>query len=158
MTLIGAVAGSSVVGSCLGAWLTMRFTYRRFRQERWWEKKSETYQKLVGCLTDVYFGLEEDIAFIEHPPDEPLGPEERLREQEAIRHFREAKGTVRRVLIEGAAILSPGARGILTDFFKEFERPVQDEDPYTEMLRQAAAAKGAAIRLQGEMKGELGVR
>jgi len=154
---VGTVAGSSVIGSCLGAWLSMRFAYRRFRSERWWEKKAETYQKLVGYLTDIYLGLEEDVEYIGDLPDEPPTPEDRLREKEGVRRFREAKEALRRILIEGFALLSPTAKDIIMAFFKEYERRIEDEDPYHEFMRCAAAAKNAAMKLQEEMKAQLGV-
>ena len=34
----------------MSAWLTYAFTWRRFRSEKWWERRADTYEKIVDAL------------------------------------------------------------------------------------------------------------
>jgi hypothetical protein len=50
----------SLVGGGLGAYLTVHFALRRFRFERWWDRKADAYSRIIESLhhMTVYCELE----------------------------------------------------------------------------------------------------
>ena len=47
---IAVVSGVVVAG--VGAWLTLIYSIRQFRYERWWERRSRAYENLLAALHD----------------------------------------------------------------------------------------------------------
>lgn len=45
----------------LSSWITVNLSLKRFRTEKWWEKKSEVYASLLGTLHDSKAFSEENI-------------------------------------------------------------------------------------------------
>lgn len=87
----------SVGAAFLGAWLASR----RFRNERWWEKKSEAYSELVEALHNMRWPSSEHIdANIEH---RDLSDEY---SQELWQKFREARKNVWKIAESSSFLIS----------------------------------------------------
>ncbi|WP_309044217.1 hypothetical protein [Marinobacter sediminicola] len=87
----------SVAAAFLGAWLASR----RFRNERWWEKKSEAYSELVEALHDMRWPSSEHFdAGIEHRDL----PEEYS--QELWQEFRKARKVVWKITESSSFLIS----------------------------------------------------
>ena len=154
---LAMIAGSSLVGSCVGSWLTMRFSLHRFRQERWWDKKAEAYAKLIGHMTTLHFWWGDYLHGMSQSERQP-SPEEKRERDEAGLRCREAHHSLERATIEEAYVLSPQTLEILNAFLKEFARRPNEDHFYQDIMEHWRLAKKSAEALQKEMKIDLGVR
>jgi hypothetical protein len=52
---------SGIVIAAVNSWITVQLSLRRFRTERWWERKVEAYERIIAALhptkayADTYF-------------------------------------------------------------------------------------------------------
>ncbi len=145
-----------IIAGAVVALLGTYFALRRFRQERWWEKKSEAYTKLVEHLTSLHIGFEQiDELSLRSSDPEEFTPEDEKALDDTYRRIRAPYEAVRRSTIEAAAVLSPAAIEILKAFLNEcVKRSFGDRFREPDELSEAAAK--AAKALQEEMKGDLG--
>lgn len=52
---------SAVVIAGLSSWITVFLSLRKFRTEKWWEKKAEAYSNLLGAIHDSKAFAEENL-------------------------------------------------------------------------------------------------
>ena len=50
-TMVGTLS-TGVVIAAISSWITVQLSLRRFRTERWWERKAEAYERIIGALHD----------------------------------------------------------------------------------------------------------
>ena len=43
---------TGIVIAAVSSWITVQLSLRRFRSERWWERKTEAYQRIIEALHD----------------------------------------------------------------------------------------------------------
>lgn len=53
---IGQIASSLLVGAITGA-VTVQLGLRRFRHERWWEKRYEAYANAIAAVSELHYLL-----------------------------------------------------------------------------------------------------
>ena len=46
------VLSTGIVIAAVSSWITVQLSLRRFRSERWWERKAEAYERIIGGLHD----------------------------------------------------------------------------------------------------------
>ena len=100
-SLIVGIFPSLVVAICT-AIITVRLSLRRFRAERWWERKADTYSRIVEALHNA-------MEYCEAMSDESLThnvitPE---RKAQLIQDYRQATLELRKATGVGAYIISP---------------------------------------------------
>jgi hypothetical protein len=44
---------TGILIAAVSAWITVQLSLRRFRTERWWERKVEAYERIIGALHDA---------------------------------------------------------------------------------------------------------
>lgn len=77
---------TALVSGVVSAWLTYILAWRRFRTEKWWERRADAYEKIIDALhtakrfSDVH--LERLMRGTEPAPDEVT----KLREQSKAGH------------------------------------------------------------------------
>lgn len=47
---LAVTSATALVVALLGAWVTVQLAYRRFRKEKWWERKFDTYDRVIDAL------------------------------------------------------------------------------------------------------------
>jgi hypothetical protein len=109
---------TALVGGTVSAWLTFVFAWRRFRTEKWWERRANAYEKMVDALhsakrfSDIHLErLMQDVA--EPTPDEA----KELREQSKAGH-----DYILRAIDTGRLILPDEALERLNEYSKENAR------------------------------------
>lgn len=109
---------TALVGGIISAWITYVFAWRRFRAEKWWERRADAYEKIVDALhssrrfSDVH--LERLMKGSAEPtPDEV----KELREQSKAGH-----DYILRAIDTGRLILPDEALGRLNQYSKENAR------------------------------------
>ncbi len=147
----------TVVASIISAVVTVRLSLKRFRSERWWEKKSETYSRIVEHLALLEFSLSK---WMEEYESGPLhGRQEYLQHLHEIRQ--ESTESVMQAATSGAYIISEEAAEVLKTLRKEMEDAKKfgaDEDPYEGMKFELAAVRKYISILREYAKRDLGLR
>jgi hypothetical protein len=72
----GAPLLAGVVAAFLTNYWSARFSFRRFRQEQWWNEKREAYHSIIRKLSEIAFEARANLADIEtggqiSPPKAP---------------------------------------------------------------------------------------
>lgn len=52
---------TAIIISFLSSWITVQLSLRRFRSERWWEKRADAYSKIIEALHNSKAFLEEHL-------------------------------------------------------------------------------------------------
>ena len=108
LTGIGIAAASS--------WITVRLSIKQFRNQRWWEKKVETYQKVIEA-----FHKSKKFAS-EHIKTEYVGREvSENRKAELSEQFEEAHDEISRASDVGRFLISVKAVSILDEFKNKYD-------------------------------------
>jgi hypothetical protein len=99
-SLLTTIAPSLVVAICT-AIITVRLSLRRFRAERWWERKADVYSRIVEALHNA-------MEYCEAMSDESLTHVEITPERKAqlIQDYRQATLELRKATGVGAFIIS----------------------------------------------------
>jgi len=59
----------AIVVAFLSSWITVQLSLSRFRTERWWEKKADTYTKIIEALHNSKALLEAELGSLEDGAD-----------------------------------------------------------------------------------------
>jgi hypothetical protein len=78
---------TALVGGIVSAWLTYVFAWRRFRTEKWWERRADAYEKIMDALHSAKRFSDVHLEGLMHGKVEPK-PDEvtTLREQSKAGH------------------------------------------------------------------------
>jgi hypothetical protein len=122
VTLIAAGLAffASIIAIIISAY-NARFT--RFTSERWWERKAEAYNRIIGALSDLiyYYQQRYDAEF------EPTELSEE-KKQELADHWKKGFLEVRKATYVGTFMISPEAEAVLQQFWEEpAEKPHPDD-------------------------------
>lgn len=117
---------AAIIIAAVSSWITVQLSLRRFRKERWWERK-------VGAYTNVIEALHNSREFADQHLDAEIGARELSEEREAeLREFsNQADREIRKAANTGAFFLSDQAATRLTQFQKEEERAKDAIDWFT---------------------------
>lgn len=104
------------------AYLTVRWSVKRFRSERWWELRVDAYSKVVDALFVHYKGATDELegwyAFIEGRED----GQKQLTEEERSAwraRYKESSGQIEDAVLRGSFHLSEEAVELLKELSKE---------------------------------------
>jgi hypothetical protein len=130
--------GPAIAISALTAWLTVKFAFARFRNERSWERRAAAYDKVIEA-----FALIKNAASAWE--DESMGAS-RLSEQtnkELNDKWNHAQQELQRSIAIGSYLLPSAAIEVLTKFRQtKFGNPREDP-PFELFAAEASAAKHA---------------
>ena len=128
-----------------------RFT--RFTSERWWERKAEAYNRIIGSLSDLVYYYQQ-IYNAEFESTE--FSEER--KQELDDHWKKGYLEVRKATNVGAFMISPEAEEILKQFWEEPTENPHPDDWFSHLEINYATAELCLKRLVICAKKDLYVR
>jgi type I site-specific restriction endonuclease len=104
---------TALIISFISSWITVQLSLRRFRTERWWEKKAEAYSKIIEALhnanavSSAYMGALEESTQLTEDRKKALS----IRNQAAVEEILKAMDV-------GAFLLSKEALGCLKQYQK----------------------------------------
>lgn len=100
----------------LSAWITYRLAFRRFRAEKWWERRADAYSGIVEALHNSLKFADTHIDYMQKGSDVP--PEK----DAAVRKAAQAgRDDILRAVNVGKLFLSSAALNRLTRFLEESE-------------------------------------
>ena len=114
--------------SVLTAIVTVRFSLRRFRTEKWWEKKAETYSKVIDALHHLKNYCEQKLGVEYGESRLPPEKESELREQ-----YKKASAELTRAIDIGSFIVSKEAVRIL-EIYQNRPELNWDENPLCDII------------------------
>lgn len=101
----------SLFASIVTAWITVTLAFRRYKSEKWWDRKSECYCETVGALNEIMVVCD---AFIEEKLHGAI-----LQESEKIEYkerYRKGKAFCFTQINIGKLLMSDEAHSILMGF------------------------------------------
>lgn len=105
-------------GGVVSAWLTYVFAWRRFRTEKWWERRAEAYERIVDALHSAKQFSDVHLERLMQGGAEPTADEDKkLREQSKAGH-----DYILRAIDTGRLILPDEALERLNEYSKETAR------------------------------------
>lgn len=112
---------SGVAIAALSSWITVHLSLKRFRTEKWWEKKAQAYSNLLGVIHDAKAFAEENLQ-AEYRNRE-LSEEE---DKELRAKSRAAEAEIYRAMDVGAFYFSQEAIECLKQYKKESSEAGKD--------------------------------
>lgn len=115
------ISGVAIAG--LSSLITVHLSMRRFRTEKWWEKKAEAYSNILGAIHDAKVFAEENLEAMHK------GREISEEEDRELRHkSKMAESEIDRAMDVGAFYLSQEALDCLKKYKKESSEAGKDHD------------------------------
>jgi hypothetical protein len=114
--------------SIITAFLTVKLSIKQFTSQRWWEKKVESYSKIIENLSNLQFCFEEWLSYAYN--EKELGKEaiEKLN-----KNHEQAREKIKLISAIGAFAISKEASGVLSELVSEIDKP-EYEDTWVEQL------------------------
>ena len=119
---VAIVIFTGIVIAVVSSWITVQLSLRKFRSERWWERKAETYSRIIEALhnskafADTYLEAESE------------GRELEKKDKELLRQRSEAAHEeISKAMDIGAFLLSNKAQARLKQYQKEAEQAGQQQ-------------------------------
>lgn len=153
---LGATAVDVVVPlavAVLTALVSVQLALRRFRAERWWERKAEAYTSILGALFDVQRSLRAETARIEEGREISQAYRDSLTEQ-----ARHGYSEIRLASVLGTFLFSAEAAARLATLVDEIDEQGYSLDPLERLFAELRSANGALEDLKTLAKDDLSVR
>jgi hypothetical protein len=109
--VIGFVSGG------LSAWLTYRLAFRRFRAEKWWERRADAYSDILEALHESLRFAETNIAYMKSGSEVPPEQDADVRKAAAAANIE-----ICRAANAGKLFLSSAALNRLTQFLHDSDK------------------------------------
>jgi len=129
--LITGVLG--LVAAAGAAFLSARWGFRQAYQERWWDRKEQTYREIIGALHDLlrYSTIQVEWELSGNHEDHP-------KEKEFGQLYVKAYWNVQRLTVIGPFLISETAAQILQKL-RDRPKPNWEDGPAFELREQEAA-------------------
>jgi hypothetical protein len=111
----------------LSAWVTYRLAFRRFRAEKWWERRADAYSGILEALHESLRFAETNIDYMQSGSEVPPEKDADVRKAAAAANLE-----IRRAANVGKLFLSSAALSRLTKFLHENDKNARDD--WTEYL------------------------
>ena len=145
---------SSILVAVITAFITVKLSLKRFYTERWWEKKSESYSKIVEALHRYKKYDEEKLEMeMEYPRDDNEEREEYLSKQ-----WKESNAELEKAVDLGAFIVSVEVEAIIRDFLKRTIGDPRDEPLFEIIERDLSHVKKCLTDVKAAAKKDLGIK
>ena len=113
------LSGVAIAG--LSSWITVHLSLKRFRTEKWWEKRAEAYSNLLGAIHDAKAFAENNLEADQR--NRELTEEE---DKELRSKSKRAEGEIYRAMDVGAFYLSQEAIECLKSYKKQSSEAGKD--------------------------------
>jgi hypothetical protein len=135
-TAINVLTG--IVIAAVSAWIAVQLSLRRFRAEKWWERKVDAYSRIIEALHNSKTWTDEHLDAESHAREIP---EEK--EKELTGRARAAHDEIRKAINVGGFLLSDEALNRLRQFEKESNKK---HDSWVDYLESDSAATDNCLK------------
>lgn len=142
----------SLLVAVLTAFITVRLSLKRFRSERWWERKADSYSRIVESIHQMKAWCEDQMESIETGREISEEKEKELRIK-----FNKASDEIRRAVDIGSFFISSDSEKVLRDLKKELDKAKHEQSFYEYLDYKFASLKGGLAQIQIQAKKDLGV-
>lgn len=119
--LLKVLAGILIAG--VSSWITVQLSLRRYRTERWWDRKVEAYERVIVAFHHLKkFASEQMSAYVQGDGGPPKERDKELRSK-----AREARDAILLASDIGEFSLSNKAIDILSEYARESRKSVKAE-------------------------------
>ena len=147
--LINIVVANIVV-ALLTSWLTVKFALRRFKSEKWFEKRIDAYTKIIEALHFMKHCTEQQLHAEQRGTDLPKETEEEL-----VNAYRKGLDDLRRLTDMGALLFSAQGVKVLDTLNNELIGATETQSWWEHLDAESAAISKALSELQPIAKKDL---
>lgn len=108
---------TAILIAAVSSWITVRLSLRRFRAERWWERKADAYSRVIEALHNSKAFADQHLEAGYQGRELPEDRDKELRSR-----VRAAQDEIRKAMDVGAFLLSEDALNRL----KQYEKGAED--------------------------------
>jgi len=145
---------SSLLVAIITAFIAVKLSLKRFYTERWWEKKAETYSKIVEALHRYKKYDEEKLEIeMEYPRDDNEEREEYLSKQ-----WKDSNAELEKAVDLGAFIVAAEVEAIIRDFLKRKKGDPRDEPLFEIIQRDLIHVEKCLFDVKAAVKKDLGIK
>lgn len=148
---VAANAVPSVIAAILSAALTAHWALQRFRSEKWWEKKVQTYTDIARALFLVKRYVDDWLESYEQKFSRTEEYKARLLED-----WHQGARAVEEATVIGTFVISPEAARVL-DILRDEKAKGDPEDAYDEATHEATALARAIPAFIAAARKDLGL-
>jgi hypothetical protein len=151
----------AIASAIVSALITVHLALKRFRAERWWERKADAYSAIIEALHHMKRGIGDDLRGIEQnrpPPDDE-------RDKELTARYAKASDEVHKAADLGSFLLSDQASEALKELMDGLRQAHEDAlvdgmypDAYIGLSGQLKAIEKCLAKLPQIAKRDLSVR
>lgn len=113
---------TALVVALLSAWVTVQLAYRRFRKEKWWERKFDTYDRVIDALYRTKEVWDNDLTAAARGSN--LSEEE---QESQFAQYDHAKRDIERAVALGEYVLGTAARIRLKEYRRRITRTAGED-------------------------------
>ena len=146
--VINIVAGIPV--ALLVAWVSVKLALRRFRSEKWFEKRVDAYTEVIGALHQMKHCTERQLRATRQGIDIPEEVEEEL-----VSAYRKGLSELRRLTDMGALLFSSEAVTILDTLNNELKVATEEQAWWDHLDAEGAAISKALSDIRPIAKRDL---
>lgn len=117
------------------ALITIKISLRKFRTERWWEKKTETYSSVIDALHKLKNYCEQKLENEYNQVSYGKGNLSKEKEMDLYKQYKQAHQEVIRVIDVGSFIISEAALKVLS-VYQNRPKLNWDEDWLGDVIKQ----------------------
>ena len=131
---------TGIVIAAVSSWITVQLSLKRFRSERWWERKAQAYEKIIGALHD-------SKAFADKHLEAEYGGRKVAEEKDKELRARSkvAHEEIEKAIDTGSFLLSDEALSRLKQYQKDMEK-ASDTQMWFEYLEEDLAATSNCLK------------
>lgn len=143
----------SLAIAVITALVTVRLSLKRFYSERWWERKADTYSRIVESLHQMKAYCEDQMEYIE------MGQElENDKENELRLKFKKSSDEIRRAIDIGSFFISLESQKIVQRLKDDIEKATQEPSFYEYLNSKLKCVNTSLNHIQTQAKKDLGVK
>lgn len=149
----------AITGGLASSIVTLLFSFKQFSSQRWWERKSDEYLRIINQLVDY-----QNCAYKwqDHMWSSTANDSSGLSKEETDRLFREDKElreSVRKTAMAGSFLISAEASGALTKMLEQTnEIETEDDDPLNKIDHLYKLLKDTVATVRECAKADLNVK
>lgn len=142
-----------IVIAGVSSWITVQLSLRRFRTEKWWERKVAAYERVIEALHYSKAFCDAHINAVEEGRDVAKDRDQSLR-----KHARDASQEIQKVIDVGGFLLSDEAHARLKQYVKQSKVASNSQSWYEYLEADLAATESCLTDLIRIAKKDLQAR
>ncbi|MBN1364837.1 MAG: hypothetical protein JW976_08535 [Syntrophaceae bacterium] len=131
---------TGIVIAAVSSWITVQLSLKRFRSERWWERKAQAYEKIIGALHDSKAFADKHLEAEYRGGKIAEEKDKELRARSKVAHEE-----IEKAIDTGSFLLSDEALSRLKQYQKDMEK-ASDTQMWFEYLEGDLAATSNCLK------------